>query len=642
MVMCDPMTDEEIVQNLSKIDEAATEHLTAVVGPFAVFRPTIEPFLSQYGQGCNSSSRRPVVDGLTETIPAESEDDVEIDAGACGYHDSRSEAGFDAVQESGKLPSIISDGQFCRSTNGLSTGLYNFCDQGDAPEISTLAHKACLGQKLPSALSYESVGSESSSRTSLFENEVVARDDRVECLRTSATAGRRASPPADIGPSVLPKAPRLPVRFGSNPEQEFLPVSMDLYCDDGIMKASCNLSTAVLSKTLSHMLLRHFTEHTVHIMQPVAHARNPFRTIYFPLAIEGSEQSDDAASSASVATFHGLVSTAAIDMQIPQSENEGLKSVVGHHRQSALIALQKALVKQTSNYRKLMTAILTLVSMDIVSGGVEDHWIHLEAAIRLQNSRHHAQLIGRETRILNSISTMLHLFAQTALPQVNAEPWPGALPATDGIRVADLDPSVEFVYGITTSLAKCVLKTYRLRQFINYYKDQEYPPSLLQACETLGDELSAWAITAEQFATIEGPQDSMVKVARAHARAFHYAAIIYYYRSIQRCDRETLTLEQQAAFTAMTEAEDLKVELCKGVSLPAPVTWPAFIASCDAVGQDRERWASWWHGVQKYQMENFSMQYKVVRSIWSQLDSTDGSDDWRDILAAKAIRIIPV
>lgn len=359
------MTDEEIVQNLARIDEAATEHLTAVVGPFAVFRPTAEPHLPRHVQGYGSSSSRLDVAGPTETISAEAQVDVETDAGACDHRDTGSEPEPDAVRESGELPSISSDDQSCRSANSLSTGLYNFCDQDNAPEIPTLAHKSYFGQKLPSALSYEPAGSESSSRASLFENEVVAEDDIVECLRTSATTGQRSSPPADRGSSVLPKTPRLPVRFGSNPEQEFLPVSMDLYCDDGIMKASCNLSTAVLSKTLSHMLLRHFTEHTVHIMQPVAHARNPFRTIYLPLALEGSEKLDDGPSSASVAAFHGLVSTAAIDMQIPQSQNEGLKSVVGHHRQSALIALQKALVKQTSNYRKLMTAILTLVSMDV-------------------------------------------------------------------------------------------------------------------------------------------------------------------------------------------------------------------------------------------------------------------------------------
>jgi arginine metabolism regulation protein II len=118
------------------------------------------------------------------------------------------------------------------------------------------------------------------------------------------------------------------------------------------------------------MLMHHFAEHTVHIMQPIFHERNPWKTIYLPLAREGHAHIEkatdpDGAAAASVAVFHSLLSTTAIDLQSQLFDNNGLRAIAGHHRQRALIALQSALAIQASSYKDLMTAILSLVSMDV-------------------------------------------------------------------------------------------------------------------------------------------------------------------------------------------------------------------------------------------------------------------------------------
>lgn len=151
-----------------------------------------------------------------------------------------------------------------------------------------------------------------------------------------------------------------------------------------------------------------------------------------------------------------------------------------------------------------MTAILSLVSADvsvpspplrvvlrfqIIDGGTNDHWIHLDAAVQLQASRHYARFVSRETRQLNSICRMLHLFAQTAQTQQEPKPWPGAKHIPSDAHSDFLKPSIEFIYGITTSIAGAILKIYQLTQYIAYYKDQGYPESLAQECETLGDTL---------------------------------------------------------------------------------------------------------------------------------------------------------
>lgn len=238
---------------------------------------------------------------------------------------------------------------------------------------------------------------------------------------------------------------------------------------------------------------------------------------------------------------------------------------------------------------------------------------------------------------------MLHLFAQTALPQPEPKPWPGVDHVPTGADFDYSEPSIEFIYGITTSIAGAILKIYRLTQYLAFYEDQVYPQSLMQACETLGDELCSWTIYSEPFSAIDPNQGHMLKIARAQARAFHSAAMIYYYRSIQKCARECLRLEQRNAITAMNEAEDLKDSFCKDTSsFPAPITWPAFIASCEAIDEDRQDWDKWWSRVQRYQMGNYSRQQSIVHGVWAQLDNSEVSMDWREALSAMNLRIIPV
>lgn len=115
------------------------------------------------------------------------------------------------------------------------------------------------------------------------------------------------------------------------------------------------------------MLMHHYMQHVVHLMQPVSHSRNPWRTVYLPLALQGSSQLDVPRRfhSASVAVFHSVLSIAAVNLQSMRSEQEGLQQLACHHKQRALVALQSALSTKSTPYKDIMTAILSLVSADV-------------------------------------------------------------------------------------------------------------------------------------------------------------------------------------------------------------------------------------------------------------------------------------
>lgn len=128
-----------------------------------------------------------------------------------------------------------------------------------------------------------------------------------------------------------------------------------------------NLASSMIEDTTASMLMHHYMQHVVHLMQPVSHSRNPWRTVYLPLALQGSSQLDVPRRfhSASVAVFHSVLSIAAVNLQSMRTEQEALKQLACHHKQRALVALQSALSTKSTPYKDIMTAILSLVSADV-------------------------------------------------------------------------------------------------------------------------------------------------------------------------------------------------------------------------------------------------------------------------------------
>ncbi|KAF9891690.1 hypothetical protein FE257_003702 [Aspergillus nanangensis] len=613
---CQPMTERQVQQAITTIDNSAANPASTTIGPFSVFciesdshvyTADAEP---QSVQSAEQSSTQDTVDSCNESLVVHQDDDspeflspspltnTDNPPNLC---DPLFTTAWDAGTNSlGPLTDLTGDSILHPELE--ITGLVT---QSFHPESLTSSYHDIINNQLGiSSSSEETRPLEPHDSHSPFQYDSPSQTTRIFSPETSSLVAG-------------------PLSFGHN------------------------LTASLIRTTTATMLMDHYTQDVVHLMQPVFHPRNPFRTIYLPVAIKGLSEIEATTTCgrvhpASITVFHSLLSAAAVSLQSRQSGADALRDLACHHRQRALITLRSALETQSSSYKDLMTAILSLVSADIMNGGTSDHWIHLEAGVQLQASRHYARLVSQETRILNSICRMLLLFAQTTVAQPKPKRWSESDTWPNEIDFYFLEPSVEFLYGITPSIAKAIFRIHQLTQHLTYYTDKEYPSGLIDACETLGDELSSWSIASEKFSTMDSKKGNMLRIAHCQAKAFYYAARIYYYRSVQKCSRECLSLEQNATISAMNEAEDLKVSLDLNTNFPAPITWPAFIASCEAVGENRWLWDQWWSRVQTYKMGNYRRQQSAVRDIWARLDDSDTSIDWREALVEMNLRIIPV
>jgi arginine metabolism regulation protein II len=272
-----------------------------------------------------------------------------------------------------------------------------------------------------------------------------------------------------------------------------------------------------------------------------------------------------------------------------------------------------------------------LLQWQIMNGDTSDYWIHLKGCNQLQKSRHFSNVVSLPTQQLNSISSFLGLLALTTSHKFEPLPWPcEGSPFSKPLFRAD-EKSIEYMYGITLDLANALQRTCDLAQYLEFYSGKIVPPTLLEACEDLGDELATWKIDNELFSTIDPGQTAMLDIARCQARAWHSSILIFYYRTIRMCNPTDLEDDRKIVLKNLTVAETLKDQFLKGKKQAAPITWPAFMAACEAT--DREPWIEWWNKVNEgYRIGNFSRQWRIIQEMWGVIDTDVIGIHWRDVL----------
>ncbi|KJR83601.1 Zn(2)-C6 fungal-type DNA-binding protein domain containing protein [Sporothrix schenckii 1099-18] len=458
------------------------------------------------------------------------------------------------------------------------------------------------------------------------------------------------------------------------------------------------LSMPLLRDSQTAHLLYHFTNHVAELLQPVHHPGNPWRTTYFSFALEGcpelwlAQTTASPTSFASQSLFHSLLSAAAFHLRNATDGSVGYHRLALQHRIKALQALNAATLHPTNQQLYLihLTAMLSLVTVDTMAGEDSDFPVHLKACYQLKKPAGFLdqELVdggGSANSQIYSICRFLTLLARTTSPVIVARPWAtdeekeggknsSGEPATATFNVPnfrDSERAVEYMYGITPALGNMLAKTCQMAEHLAYYQQmaQACPGvrilrTLQQACAALGDELAAWTVDDEPFRLIEDDeneagQHTMREIARCQARAFHGAVLLYYYRTLQTYglhDRRAAPVsvdvhsQVQIIWAQLTTAEDLKdayyARFHGGLKRTAPMSWPAFIAACEAAPADRPLWVVWWERVNGYRIGNFARQWQIIQDVW-QLQELAGLQGhgrigWREALARTGKLVLPI
>lgn len=152
--------------------------------------------------------------------------------------------------------------------------------------------------------------------------------------------------------------------------------------------------------------------------------------------------------------------------------------------------------------------------------------------------------------------------ARTVSFEATLSPWLGIeadISHTEDMTIQS-SSYYEYIYGITPAIAAMIHETRRLGVFVAQFERQQQPipDDLLQACEVFGDTLLSWSLANERILSIVTSDDLMMTLFNHQARAWQYAALIYYYRLIQRYKPMDFRKEVQYIIDHLDAAEDVK------------------------------------------------------------------------------------
>ncbi|ANB13074.1 Arg81p [Sugiyamaella lignohabitans] len=171
-------------------------------------------------------------------------------------------------------------------------------------------------------------------------------------------------------------------------------------------------------------LLDYYDQNVIKIMTVVAHPKNPWRTIYLPRAYSaiGDIIGKGQTSAARNALLHALLAVSAFHIQRKFSAESDARqhylSLGLRLKSEAYKWLSKCLVDDlmTQKYKDVVTAVLSMVTIDVIWGGMADCQIHLAACQSIVRLRHKTRkLTSRKAMILQRISGFLTLLQRATV-----------------------------------------------------------------------------------------------------------------------------------------------------------------------------------------------------------------------------------
>lgn len=279
---------------------------------------------------------------------------------------------------------------------------------------------------------------------------------------------------------------------------------------------------------------------------------------------------------------------------------------------------------------------------------MSEYWIHLEGVDRLsrQVQREAPRSAGIDRLI--TISSFLSTLAETTSTDLPSLPW-----SDGGLNSGDQNSGIGYglvlTYGITPSLVNLMQRTVALSQNISYYVSRSIalPPSLILAGVSLLKAISTWSMDTEPLSDLlSGNQTNLtLMLAEHHILAFAHGLRVYYHTRIFPCTPSEMTLHIERVASHLIEIEDIKAGAGFDSNFAATITWPGFIASCEAErGAQRDVWCRWWNAMVKYRIGNISQLWKVVQAAWALRDEQGLTEvpAWVPVLRRSGKRILAV
>lgn len=368
-------------------------------------------------------------------------------------------------------------------------------------------------------------------------------------------------------------------------------------------------------------LIHHWITFTSRKLVLLDEPHNPCRTMMLPMALKGLvSQSGD--SNANVAIFHAICASAAYNLyELAGRKDEGQHVLALRHDQQAIHHLRHNLTSAHAHRdQSFAMAIMACIAVEAVSGTTQRWRMHVSGGLaylaNLQSQglpevilaafRQHmvkmAMLCGFS--VPDEMKSFLDKDDLSAEPLEFTFPYYGVsrsfLRALDRINSFALSKD-------TASTTEKDLDAFELRLYLDF-------PGLPTPLQT-------------QPPTSRSPTHTAVV---AHtARAFYYAALVYFQRRI----RHAIPADIQALVRlGISELESL--ERSGGEDeLGCIMLWPALVLGAEcAADKEQRRMRAWFQGQRRLGFRNVVVLKELVETVWECRQKGSHVADWWDIV----------
>lgn len=282
---------------------------------------------------------------------------------------------------------------------------------------------------------------------------------------------------------------------------------------------------------------------------------------------------------------------------------------------------------------------------------MSEYWIHLDAVHQVGSQLSSRSEDSRQIQLLITTSSFLSILATTTSVDHPTLPW--TISSYDTVNPRNQNPDIrcglEFTYGITSALADFLEQIVVLSRHLAYYTTNslEVPPSLLAACMDLSYALSAWSLDSEPLSDLlaDTPSNATLLLSRRHILAFAYGLRVYYHTRILPCSPKEMRMYIDRVAHELIEIEDFKTMTGHDSITETTITWPGFIASCEAEsGSHRRPWYQWWEAMLKHRIGNINVLWGIVQEAWRLRDAKESIEvpAWMPVLRHRGQRILAV
>ncbi|KAI8712673.1 Zn(2)-C6 fungal-type domain-containing protein [Fusarium sp. LHS14.1] len=402
-------------------------------------------------------------------------------------------------------------------------------------------------------------------------------------------------------------------------------------------------------------LMHHYMNRVVHLFCALDNPKSPWKTIHLPRALQSAGELVIQGSTSQIrgALRNALLSVSAFclsndKVQIQDEDARKWRKDGICYRGIAIKLLSEAIApasfsKCRPKYKEFLATMLSMISINVMSGDTASCSLHLDAAhglithARTWKSKYSnkAQALHRIYFFLRTIyeSTAIHSTttcdklceARIAGSFCTGEPTnllynsPGT-PSVTSSRAWSSGDAYESIYAIPQDLLMLLNRAVELISKVTEARETsigtDIPPHMVEICDELEKSIMDYEAGYIDADDMSGTASSNLSIIQHMTRAFHNAVIIYFAQHTRLVGHRYLQSFVENVLNSIEAIERIKAET---KILATPLYWPAFIAASEAFDSRLQpRFRSWYNQVERYGIEYIRVGRCILEQVWEE------------------------